>query len=92
MLEKRFAFDLEFLVVAKRAGYKRFFEAPVRLSYQFRSTISLRTAFRILLDTAAIYYRRYLLRFYDLPGPERPVGAPAYPAQLSTALERAAGP
>jgi O-antigen/teichoic acid export membrane protein len=92
MLEKRFAFDLEFLVVAKRAGYKRFFEAPVRLNYRFRSTISLRAAFRILLDTAAIFYRRYLLRFYDLPGPERPVGAPAYPAQLSTALERTAGP
>jgi len=92
MLEKRFAFDLEFLVVAKRVGYDRFFEAPIKLNYRFESTISPRAAGRILLDTAAIFYRRYILRFYDMPGPERPVGSPAYAAQLSTVVERAAGP
>ena len=65
MLEKRFAFDLEFLVVAELLGYNRFFEAPIRINYQFKSTVSPGSAFRILLDTAAIYYRRYILRYYD---------------------------
>ena len=65
MLEKRFAFDLEFLVVARRLGYTRVFEAPIRLNYQFESTVSVRAAMQILLDTAAIYYRRYILQFYD---------------------------
>jgi O-antigen/teichoic acid export membrane protein len=65
MLEKRFAFDLEFLVVARRLGFKRVFEAPVRLDHRFSSTINLRAAFRILLDTAAIFYRDYILRSYE---------------------------
>jgi glycosyltransferase involved in cell wall biosynthesis len=69
MLEKRFAFDLEFLVVARRLGYTRVFEAPIRLNYRFESTVSMRAAIRILLDTAAIYYRRYLLKYYDQPAP-----------------------
>lgn len=67
MLEKRFAFDLEFLVVAKRLGFTRIFEAPISLDYKFESTVSPRAVFLILLDTAAIYYRRYILRFYDQP-------------------------
>jgi glycosyltransferase involved in cell wall biosynthesis len=65
MLEKRFAFDLEFLVVARRLGFKRVFEAPIRLDYRFSSTIHPRAASRILLDTAAIFYRNYILRSYD---------------------------
>lgn len=67
MLEKRFAFDLELLVVAKRLGYDRFFEAPVTLDYQFESTVSSGSVFRILVDTAAIFYRCYILRYYDRP-------------------------
>jgi glycosyltransferase involved in cell wall biosynthesis len=92
MLEKRFAFDLEFLVVAKRAGYRRFFEAPVRLDYRFESTVSPRAIVRIALDTGAIFYRRYLLRFYDSPSIESPAGSQAYSAQLATLTERGAAP
>lgn len=65
MLEKRFAFDLELLVVAKRCGYRRFFEAPVTLEYRFESTVSLGAVLHILLETAAIWYRRFVLRSYD---------------------------
>jgi O-antigen/teichoic acid export membrane protein len=67
MLEKRFAFDLEFLVVARRLGYTRVFEAPIKLNYRFESTVSARATLFILIDTAAIFYRRYVLRFYDHP-------------------------
>ena len=92
MLEKRFAFDLEFLVVAKRMGYSRFFEAPVQLNYRFASSISPRAVVRILLDTAAIFYRRYFLRHYDFPAVERPAEAPSVAGRMTAALERTAAP
>lgn len=61
---KRFAFDLELLVVARQLGYKKVMEAPVDLSYKFDSTVDPKEAWRILWDTAAIFYRLRLLRFY----------------------------
>jgi glycosyltransferase involved in cell wall biosynthesis/O-antigen/teichoic acid export membrane protein len=64
LLEKRYAFDLEFLVVARVLGYKRVFEAPVRIDYRFSSQVNPRSAFRIGLDTLAIFYRHYLLDSY----------------------------
>jgi hypothetical protein len=91
MLEKRFAFDLEFLVVAKRLGHSRFLEAPVRLDYKFASSVSPRAVFRILVDTAAIFYRLYILRFYDYAVPP-PIGTPVYAAQMAGLAEHAAGP
>ena len=64
MLEKRYAFDLELLVVAKRLGFTRVFEAPVQIDYRFSSQIDPRQAFGILKDTFAIFYRRYVLNTY----------------------------
>jgi glycosyltransferase involved in cell wall biosynthesis/O-antigen/teichoic acid export membrane protein len=77
MVEKRFAFDLELFVIARRLGYKRFLEAPIRLRHQFTSTVSWRSVYRSLLDTMAIWYRLRVLHFYDgdqgpaTPGSER---------------------
>ena len=68
MLEKRFAFDLEMLVVARRIGYRKFVEAPVRINERFSSTISPRTVLKMLIDTAAIFYRLRFLQYYDRPG------------------------
>jgi len=65
MLEKRFAFDLELIVVARLLGFRRIIEAPVRLNYKFTSTVSWRTALATAIDTLAIFYRRYILRYYD---------------------------
>jgi glycosyltransferase involved in cell wall biosynthesis len=62
---KRFAFDLELLVVAHRLGYRKICEAPIRLDYQFESTVDLGAAWRVLWDTAAIFYRLRILRYYD---------------------------
>ncbi len=64
MLEKRYAFDLELLVVARRMGFTGVFEAPVRIDYRFDSRVNPRAAFRILLDTMAVFYRRYVLDTY----------------------------
>lgn len=61
---KRFAFDLELLVVARQLGYKKVMEAPVDLSYKFESTADLKAAWHVLWDTAAIFYRLHVLRFY----------------------------
>jgi glycosyltransferase involved in cell wall biosynthesis len=61
---KRFAFDLELLVVARQLGYKKVMEAPVDLNYKFESTADLKATWHVLWDTAAIFYRLHLLRFY----------------------------
>jgi glycosyltransferase involved in cell wall biosynthesis len=61
---KRFAFDLELLVVARQLGYKKVMEAPVNLDYKFESTADLKGTWHVLWDTAAIFYRLHFLRFY----------------------------
>jgi O-antigen/teichoic acid export membrane protein len=65
MIEKRFAFDLELLVVARHLGYRRFVEAPVVIGERFTSTISLYAVRGMIIDTLAIFYRLRILRFYD---------------------------
>ncbi len=68
LLVKQYAFDLEMLSVAHRLGYKRIFEAPVRISYNFQDLTHAATidAMKMaLIDTLAIIYRLRLLRYYD---------------------------
>jgi glycosyltransferase involved in cell wall biosynthesis len=73
MVEKRFAFDLELLVVARHLGYRRFVEAPVVIEQRFSSTISPRAVRGMIQDTLAIFYRLRILRFYDqTPSPSSP--------------------
>jgi hypothetical protein len=40
-------------------------EAPIRLNYQFESTVNLGSAWRVLWDTAAIFYRLRILHYYQ---------------------------
>ena len=69
MLEKRFAFDLELLVVARRMGYRSFAELPVQIVERFTSTVSARAVLRTLRDTLAIFYRLSVRHSY---GPALP--------------------
>ena len=62
---KAFAFDLELLVVARVLGYRSICQAPIYLNYQFESTVRFGSAWRVLWDTAAIFYRLRLLRYYQ---------------------------
>jgi glycosyltransferase involved in cell wall biosynthesis len=62
---KKFAFDLELLVVAQYLGYRHICEAPITLEYRFESTVKLSSAWRVLWDTAAIFYRLRILRYYQ---------------------------
>jgi glycosyltransferase involved in cell wall biosynthesis len=80
---KQFAFDLELLVVARHLGYTRVVEAPIELSYQFASTISPRHIFKILWDTAAIFYRLHITHYY-----ERRALATVEPVASANALRR----
>ena len=65
LLAKRFAFDIELLANAHRLGY-RIVDGPVTLKFQRPlGRIKVRDAMNILNDTLAIYYRMYILRYYD---------------------------
>lgn len=61
---KKFAFDLELLVIARKLNAK-IIEAPVRIRYKFGSTINFKSVFWILWDTAAIFYRDKVLNYYE---------------------------
>jgi glycosyltransferase involved in cell wall biosynthesis/O-antigen/teichoic acid export membrane protein len=64
VVEKRFAFDLELLVVARRMGYRNFVELPVQITERFTSTVSVRSVWGMMLDTLAIFYRLRIVNFY----------------------------
>lgn len=65
MLAKRFAFDLEVLAIAHRAGY-RIAEAPVRMHFGRKmGSLTPTNVRQIVNDTLAIFYRLRLLRYYD---------------------------
>lgn len=68
LLVKEYAFDVEILAVANRFGFKRIYEAPIKLEYNFgslTSAASLKTIRNVLWDTAAIFYRLKILKYYD---------------------------
>ena len=63
ILIKRFAFDLEFLVIANKFKYK-IVEAPIVMRYRFKSTINASSVFWMLWDTVAIFYRLKIRKSY----------------------------
>ena len=69
LLVKKYAFDIEMLSVAHRLGYKRIFEAPIEAEWKPETSLVsksvLKTVFNMLLDTAAVFYRLKILRYYD---------------------------
>lgn len=69
LLVKTYAFDIELLSVAYRLGYKRIFEAPVELTYNYSAGITSKSfwtvIFFMLRDTLAVYYRLKILNYYD---------------------------
>lgn len=71
LLVKEYAFDIEILAVANHLGFKKIYEAPVELAFDFGhlSTVVskgfLRTIFKMLKDTSAVFYRLRILHYYD---------------------------
>lgn len=67
LVEKKFAGDLEVLVVARLLGFSRVYEAPIKLDYNLGSLTSaatLNSILRIFVDTLAIFYRAFIIRYY----------------------------
>lgn len=68
LLVKNYAFDLEILSVSSRLGFRRIFEAPVKLRYAFDSLThasGYSTVFRCFIESLAVFYRLNITRFYD---------------------------
>jgi glycosyltransferase involved in cell wall biosynthesis/O-antigen/teichoic acid export membrane protein len=88
LLEKRYAFDLEFLVVARRLGFRRVLEAPVRIRYRFASQVNPGTTLAIFRDTLAIFYRHYVLNTY---AQVEPLSSESVELELLAAAQARAG-
>jgi len=70
LVEKKFAGDLEVLVVANSLGFTRIYEAPIKLDYLLSSLTSAATFFSIrgiFMDTLAIFYRAFITKYYKSP-------------------------
>lgn len=72
ILVKSMAFDVEMLAVSYHLGFRRIFEAPVELKMKFAGDVStiaskgfIKTAWGMLWDTAAVFYRIWILHYYD---------------------------
>jgi len=69
IIVKRFAFDIEVLTVAQKLGYTKIYEAPVKLNFNHASSVTSgnfwKVIFSMLWDTAAVFYRLRILRYYD---------------------------
>jgi glycosyltransferase involved in cell wall biosynthesis len=63
---KKYAFDLELLVIARKLGYKKIFEAPVNLNYNFNASgINYKSIWQMFTDTMGIFYRLNIIKYYD---------------------------
>jgi len=66
LVVKKWAFDLELLIVACKFGFTKIIEAPIKLNGRFSgSKIDLWAVKNIFQDTLAIFYRNYILKYYD---------------------------
>lgn len=69
LLVKKFAFDIEILVVAFHLGYKKIFEAPIEINYNFGRSIVSQSLISAILktfwDSLAIFYRLKIIHYYD---------------------------
>lgn len=69
LVVKKYAFDIEMLAVAKRLGFRKIYEAPIKLKYSFGPTITnaatMRTIYHMLYDTLAVFYRLKIIKYYD---------------------------
>ena len=65
LIVKRWAFDLEILAVANRLGFKKIYESPVEINYNFLSNIDSKAIYNFVIDYLAIIYRIHVLHYYE---------------------------
>lgn len=104
LVVKKWALDLELLVVAKYLGFNRILEAPVHLRWQEgTSNINWKAIPNILQDTLAVFYRKHIKRHYDrdhpsvelqgvpVVGNQEPAKPPTEPVSTTSRVIYAAG-
>ena len=67
VLVKAFVFDLELLANAHRLGYQ-VVEAPITRTFDRENrwgNVRFRDMRNMLIDTLAVFYRMYILKYYD---------------------------
>lgn len=68
LLVKKFAFDVEILALSYALGYTRIYEAPIKLKFRGVNSITSKNLWKIIFlmmwDTAAIFYRVRIIKFY----------------------------
>lgn len=68
LLVKDYAIDIEILAVANHLGFKRIYEAPIKINHPFGSMAQpsmAKTIFKMLKDTLAVFYRLQMVHYYD---------------------------
>ncbi len=68
LLVKDYAIDIEILAVANRLGFKRIYEAPIKINHPFGSLSQrsmMGTIIKMLKDTLAVFYRLKIVHYYD---------------------------
>lgn len=75
LIIKRFAVDLELLLVSNLIGYTNIIEYPVVVRYatSHQSTINLVAVKNFCMDVAALFYRKNILHYYDTPSKENTI-------------------
>ena len=69
LLVKRYAMDIEMLAVSYHLGFKRIYEGPIEVHFDESNSkvkfFGSNSAFKVLWDTLAVFYRLRILRYYD---------------------------
>jgi len=68
LIIKRYAFDLEMLIVAQHLGFKRIYEAPIKIKFNLGDAThaaTLKEMKNALIDTLGIIYRLRFIHYYD---------------------------
>lgn len=68
LIEKKFAGDLEILIASRNLGFKKIYEAPIKINYHLASitsTATLKSIIGIFFDTFAIFYRDKIKGYYS---------------------------
>ncbi|MEI8067716.1 MAG: glycosyltransferase family 2 protein [Candidatus Shapirobacteria bacterium] len=87
LLVKNYAFDLEILSVANKLGFKKIYEAPIKLNYDFTSlthAAGLKVILSCLIEAMAVFYRLRILNYYDDKNKRQWVYSPELQMRINT--------
>lgn len=87
LIVKNYAFDLEILSVANKLGFKKIFEAPIKLNYNFDSlthATGIKTIISCFIEAMAVFYRLRILNYYDDKNKRKWVYSPELEMRINT--------